>query len=135
VLGTLFLPPFVMPSRPVVSFQKMNFLPSKKVRLEVGEDHSVTRGFRTGCPPKFESIRITLSDLDPEQVCDRATGHFQPCIPVNSPVNRPVFASKSLTGQQGMLTALLTGLLSHLRPEGQKYVTLFQNRKCLFAAE
>jgi hypothetical protein len=29
-----------------------------------------------------------------KQVCDRVTGHFQPCIPVNIPVNRSVFASK-----------------------------------------
>ncbi len=41
-----------------------------------------------------ESIRITLSDLDPQQVARRVTGHFQPCFPVNRPVNRPVFPSK-----------------------------------------
>ncbi len=52
-------------SRPVASFfWKMN-LGRKKSSPGSPEDHIVTRGFRTGCPPKFESIRITLSDLDP----------------------------------------------------------------------
>jgi hypothetical protein len=38
-----------------------------------------------------------LSDLDPQQVASRATGHFQPCFPARRPVSRPVFASKSKT--------------------------------------
>jgi hypothetical protein len=36
-----------------------------------------------------------LSDLDPQQVASRATGHFQPCFPASRTVNRPVFASKN----------------------------------------
>jgi hypothetical protein len=55
----------------------------------------VTRGLRTGQARKSESIRITLSDLDPQQVVSRATGHFQPCFPASRPVSRPVFASKT----------------------------------------
>ncbi len=35
-----------------------------------------------------------MSDLDPQQVASRATGHFHPCFPANSPVIRSVFASK-----------------------------------------
>ncbi len=38
-----------------------------------------------------------MSDLDPQQVISRATGHFQPCFPASRPVNRPVFASKTQT--------------------------------------
>jgi hypothetical protein len=45
---------------------------------------------------KSESIRITLSDLDPQQVIIRETGHFQPCFPPSRPVNSPVFTSKIL---------------------------------------
>jgi hypothetical protein len=44
--------------------------------------------------PKSDSIRITLSDLDPQQVDIRETGHFQPCFPASRSVRRPVFTSK-----------------------------------------
>ncbi len=40
---------------------------------------------------KSESIRITLSDLDPQQVDRRGKRHFQPCFPPSRSVNRPVF--------------------------------------------
>ena len=40
--------------------------------------------------PKCESIRIILSDLDPQQVARRATGYFQPCFPARRTVKRPV---------------------------------------------
>ncbi len=46
-----------------------------------------------GIEDRVSSIRITLSDLDLQQVASRATGHFQPCFPASRPVNRPVFAS------------------------------------------
>ncbi len=35
-----------------------------------------------------------MSDLDPQQVASRVTGHFQTCFPPRSPVMRPVFPSK-----------------------------------------
>ncbi len=37
-----------------------------------------------------------MSDLDPQQVARRATGHFQPCFPSSRSVNKTVFASKVL---------------------------------------
>ena len=39
-----------------------------------------------------------MSDLEPQQVARRATGHFQPCFPANRPVDRPVFPSKLIGG-------------------------------------
>ncbi len=44
-----------------------------------------------------ESIRITLSDLDPQQVARRSTGHFHPCFRARRSVSSPVFASKFST--------------------------------------
>jgi hypothetical protein len=38
-----------------------------------------------------------LSDLDPQQVTNRVTGHFQSCFPVIRSVTRPVFESKNPT--------------------------------------
>jgi hypothetical protein len=52
------------------------FLSSKKSFLKDGVNYSVTRGLRTGYTRKSESIRITLSDLNPQQVARRETGHF-----------------------------------------------------------
>ncbi len=43
---------------------------------------------------KSESIRITLSDLDPQQVAGRVIGHFQSCFPSIRSVYSPVFAFK-----------------------------------------
>ena len=48
-----------------------------------------------------------MSDLDPQKVASRVTGHFQPLFPATRPVNRPVFASKVLyTGLYGGLEHL-----------------------------
>jgi hypothetical protein len=58
----------------------------KKSFLEDGVNYNVTRGLRTGYPQKSESIRITLSDLDPQLVVRRETGHFQDCFPVSRSV-------------------------------------------------
>ena len=48
--------------------------------------------------PKSESIRITLSDLDPQQVDIRETGHFQTCFPGNRSVSRSDFPSNKYNG-------------------------------------
>ena len=72
---------------------KKKFLPWKKSFLEDGVNYSVTRGLRTGWTRKSESIRITLSDLDPQQVAIRTTGQFHPCFPASRPVSRSVFPS------------------------------------------
>ncbi len=42
--------------------------------------------------------------LDPQQVTNRATGHFQPCFPASRPVSRPVFASKDETDCMPLLS-------------------------------
>ncbi len=60
-------------------------------------NYSVTRGLRKGYARKSESIRITLSDLDQQQVVSRSTGHFQPCFPPRRTVSSPVFPSKLKT--------------------------------------
>jgi hypothetical protein len=70
---------------------------------------------------KSESIRITLSDLDPQQVASRATGHFQPCFPTRRPVTRPVFTSNF----DHMSFTVLTG-----HPVGHPPVTYLPN--CVF---
>ncbi len=56
-----------------------------------------------------------MSDLDPQQVASRATGHFHPCFPANRPVSRPVFPSKGkIDGQQGdPLEMLIFNLTIH----------------------
>jgi hypothetical protein len=54
---------------------------------KAGVNYSVTREFRRG-NTQHESIRITLSDLDPQQVARRATGHFQPRFPSSRSVMR-----------------------------------------------
>jgi hypothetical protein len=45
-------------------------------------------------PTVLNGSRITLSDLDPQQVDIRVTGHFQSCFPSRRPVRRPVFPFK-----------------------------------------
>jgi hypothetical protein len=67
---------------------------SKKSFSEDGVNYRVTRGLRTGQTQKSESIRTTLSDLDPQEVTSRVTGHFQSCFPDSRPVSRPVFPAK-----------------------------------------
>ncbi len=84
----------------MTSWEK-KFLPSKKSFLKDGVNDRVTRGLRTGLARKSESIRITLSDLDPQQVSRRATGHFHPCFPVNRPVRRSVFSSNLSPDEPG----------------------------------
>jgi hypothetical protein len=69
----------------------------------------VTRGLRTGQARKSESIRITLSDLDLQQVASRATGHFQPCYPASRPVSRPVFTSKLLWDLEPIRVSCMLG--------------------------
>ncbi len=46
-----------------------------------------------------------MSDLDPQQVSSRATGHFQSCFPPRRPVSRPVFAFKARRGWTGRVRA------------------------------
>ncbi len=53
---------------------------SKKSFLEDWVNYNVTRGFRTGKAPKSETIRITLSDLDTQQVATRETGLEMPQV-------------------------------------------------------
>ena len=50
-----------------------------------------------------------MSDLDPQQVASRATGHFQPCFLASRPVSRPVFASKLV--RRSLHSRSLTGVL------------------------
>ncbi len=75
------IPHLWYPGRPAQGLVGKEVLICKKSFLEDEVNYSVTRGLRTGWARKSESIRITLSDLDPHQV-------------TRSPVSRPVFPSK-----------------------------------------
>ena len=70
------------------------------------------KGIQERVISKTESIRITLSDLDPQQVAIRETGHFQPCFPDSSPVSRPVFPSK-VEGRHSLRVQDLIGVCPH----------------------
>jgi hypothetical protein len=62
-----------------------------------GVNYNVTRGLRRGQPRKSESIRTTLSDLDPQLVTNRETGLEMPCFHTRRTVKRSVFPSKRFT--------------------------------------
>jgi hypothetical protein len=81
------------PGIPCQSFlQKDPFtLQKNPFPVEDGETHGVTRGLRKGWDQNIESIRINLSDLDPDQVCilprflsRMSHPHHFPCPPLLS---------------------------------------------------
>ncbi len=59
-----------------------------------------------------------MSDLDPQQVPSRATGHFQPCFPTSRPVSRSVFVSKLGYGDVSVPMSLGLHFLGQQLPWG-----------------